>query len=122
MPTIRRKAYSGCHGFRPRSTPAAKDADMTDDPDPSDVDAKSSLLLVQMLVLALIEERVIDGEAFRRIADDALSTELDVDPAVRTQIILRLNSVIQDTYAAQPINTSSPDRDSVIRGVDIAGK
>ena len=95
---------------------------MTDDPDPSDVDAKSALLLVQMLVLALIEERVIDGEAFRRIADDALSTELDVDPAVRTQIILRLNSVIQDTYAAKPINTSLPDPDSAIPGVDIAGK
>ncbi|MBK1669335.1 hypothetical protein CKO28_14955 [Rhodovibrio sodomensis] len=82
---------------------------MTDDPAAGDADAKAALLLIQMLILALIEARVIDGEAFRRIADDALSTDLEVDPAVLTQIILRLNSVIQDTYAAQPVNTSLLD-------------
>jgi hypothetical protein len=79
---------------------------MTDDPASNDADAKSALLLIQIVILALIEARVIDGEVFRRIADDILTSDLDVDPAVLTQIILRLNSVIQDTYAAQPINTN----------------
>ena len=91
---------------------------MTDDPSSGNADGKTALLMVQVLILALMEARVLDGEVFRRIAEDALTSEMDVDPAVMTQIILRLNSLIQDTYAAQPINTSLPDLDGLASGTD----
>ncbi len=85
-----------------------------EDPLGGDADGKAALLLIQVLILALIEERVVDGEALRRIADDAVTTEMDVDPAVMTQVILRLNAVIQDTYALDPPKTSlsEPDADA----------
>ena len=91
---------------------------MTDDASNEGADAKTALLMIQVLTLALMEARVLDGEVFRRIADDALTSDMDLDPAVMTQIILRLNSLIQDTYAAQPINTSLADFDSLASGAD----
>ena len=91
---------------------------MTDDPSSENADGKTALLMVQVLILALIEARILDGEVFRRIADDALTSDMQVDPAVMTQIILRLNSLIQDTYAAQPINTSLADLDGLASGTD----
>lgn len=91
---------------------------MTDDPSSGNADGKTALLMVQVLILALIEARILDGEVFRRIADDALTSEMEVDPAVMTQIILRLNSLIQDTYAAQPINTSLAELDALASGTD----
>lgn len=84
----------------------------------ADADAKTALVMIQVLVLALIEGRVVEGEVFRRIADDALTSDLSVDPAVMTQIVLRLNALIQDTYAARPVNTSLTDMDMPISGVD----
>ena len=66
-------------------------------------DAKAALLLIQVLILSLLEARVVEGEVLRRIADDALTSEIDIDPAAMTQIVLHLNRVIQDSYAAQPI-------------------
>jgi hypothetical protein len=92
-------------------------ADMTEDHSDAEADAKTALLMVQVLILALIEGDVVDGEVFRRIADDALTSDVNVDPAVMTQIILRLNSLIQDTYAAQPVNTSLADGDRPIAGL-----
>ena len=91
---------------------------MTDDASNEGADAKTALLMIQVLTLALMEARVLDGEVFRRIADDALTSDMDLDPAVMTQIILRLNSLIQDTYAAQPINTSLADLDGLVAGAD----
>lgn len=91
---------------------------MTDDASNEGADAKTALLMIQVLTLALMEARVLDGEVFRRIADDALTSDMDLDPAVMTQIILRLNSLIQDTYAAQPINTSLADLDGLASGAD----
>lgn len=91
---------------------------MTDDASNEGADAKTALLMIQVLTLALMEARVLDGEVFRRIADDALTSDMDLDPAVMTQIILRLNSLIQDTYAAQPINTSLADLDGLASGTD----
>ena len=91
---------------------------MTDDASNEGADAKTALLMIQVLTLALMEARVLDGEVFRRIADDALTSDMDLDPAVMTQIILRLNSLIQDTYAAQPINTSLADLDGLVSGAD----
>lgn len=91
---------------------------MTDGPSSGNADGKTALLMVQVLILALIEARILDGEVFRRIADDALTSEMEVDPAVMTQIILRLNSLIQDTYAAQPINTSLAELDALASGTD----
>ena len=85
---------------------ACWDAELMEGPSDGDADAKAALLLIQVLILALIEQRAVDGEVLRRIADDVVTTEVDVDPAAMTQIILRLNSVIQDTYALQPVNTS----------------
>ncbi|MBK1697259.1 hypothetical protein [Rhodovibrio salinarum] len=87
---------------------------MTDDSSQGDADAKAALLLIQVLILTLIEARLVDGEAFRRITDEALTADLDLDPAVLTQIVLRLHSVLQDTYAIAPINTSlfEPDDNS----------
>lgn len=93
---------------------------MTDDDPNSDADAKTALLMIQVLILALVEARVVDGEVIRRIADDAVTSDLSGDPAMMTQIILRLNSLIQDTYAAQPVNTSLTDLDMPISGVESA--
>lgn len=93
-------------------TPAIEDPNMWDDAPPNDADARTALLLLQVLILALIESRVVDGEAFRRIADDVLMADVNLDPAVMTQVILRLNSVIQDSYAVHPTNTSLPEPDA----------
>jgi hypothetical protein len=91
---------------------------MTEDHSDAEADAKAALLMMQVLILSLIEGRVVEGEVFRRIADDALTSDFNADPAVMTQIILRINSLIQDTYAAQPVNTSLPDPDTPIAGLD----
>ena len=78
-----------------------------DEPCSDNADAKAALFLIHVLILALIETRVVDAEVVRRIADEALSSGVDLDPAVITPLVLRLNSVIQDTHAAQPINTGA---------------
>lgn len=91
---------------------------MTDEPSNGDADAKAALVLVQVLILALLEARVVDAEVFRRIADDALTAEMDLDPAVKTQLILRLNSVIQDSYAVEPSNTSTLEPEGNGYGTD----
>jgi hypothetical protein len=81
---------------------------MPDEPCSDNADAKAALFLIHVLILTLIETRVVDAEVVRRIADEALSSGVDLDPAVITPLVLRLNSVIQDTYAAQPVNTGTP--------------
>ena len=66
-----------------------------DDPSDGHADAKAALLLIQVLILSPLEARVVDGEVLRRFADDALTSEIDTDPAAMTQIVLHLNRVIQ---------------------------